>query len=242
LVDDLAKINNDGWVDGNLGVNQAISGLLRLGKRVFLTDGTVIAGQRVKLGDETSVYDVSAVSLFRGITSIVRGSFDVAVLPLRVPFCELPVFACTPGNDVTVADATTIALTPGSYGALVVGNGATLTLDPNADYTFCSIRIGRGSLVESLDRTTINVVGDVSIGAGSKVWTPPVVNDLPLILNVGGTKIKISQFAILEAAITAPLAKLKMQRQAQIYGCFCTDTLTTDKEVLLECVDTTGGP
>ena len=38
----------------------------------------------------------------------------------------------------------------------------------------------------------------------------------------------------------APTAKLKIQRQGEVHGCFCTDRLTTDKEVLLECVGTTG--
>jgi hypothetical protein len=141
---------------------------------------------------------------------------------------------------VTVPDYAMQLLAPGSYGALVVGNGATLTLDPNAVYDFCSVRVGRGAFVESSDRTTIEVVDDISVGAGSKLWTPPTANDLPLILNVGGARVRFSQGAVIEAAITAPNAKMKMQRDGELYGCFCTDRLTTDKDVLLECVDTTG--
>jgi hypothetical protein len=66
------------------------------------------------------------------------------------------------------------------------------------------------------------------------------VNDLPLEVNVGGARVRLSQAAVVEAVITAPNAKLKIQRRGSLYGCFCSDSLTTDKEVLLECVDTTG--
>ncbi|HWP65439.1 MAG TPA: hypothetical protein VNO26_05955 [Candidatus Limnocylindria bacterium] len=233
-------MNNDGVVDGNLGVNAPMAGRLRFGKRAFMTDNTTAAAQEIRLGDGSSAYDIAAVTLFRTPTAVVRGAFDLVSLPLRQPFCTLPEFTCTIGNDVQVADYNTLVLPPGSYGALVVGNGATLTLDPNAVYDFCSVRIGRGALVESSGRTTIQVVGDISVGAGTKLWTPPTVNDLPLILNVGGVRVRLSQNSIVEAAITAPNAKLKIQRGGQLYGCFCTDWLTTDKEVLLECVDTTG--
>jgi hypothetical protein len=233
-------VNNDGVVDGSLGVNAPVTGLLRFGKRVFMTDGTTAGGEQIRMGDATSVHDVLATSLFRPPTAVVRGAYQIIATPLRSPFCELPAFTCTAGNDVTVPDYGAMALAPGSYGSLVVGNGATLTLDPNAVYDFCSVRVGRGALVESSDRTTIQVVDDVTIGAGSRLWTPPTLNDLPLVLTVGGLKVRVSQSAIVEAAITAPYAKLKIQRAGQIYGCFCTDRLTTDKEVLLECVDTTG--
>jgi hypothetical protein len=139
-----------------------------------------------------------------------------------------------------VPDDTATILTPGSYGILLVGGGATLELDPNAYYEFCSVRIGRGAVVQSSGFTSIDVEGNFSMGAGSSLWTPPTVNDLPLELNVGGTRVRLSQAAVVEAVITAPNAKLKIQRQGELYGCFCSDELTTDKEVLLECVDTTG--
>jgi len=202
-----------------------------------MTDGTTAAAYQVRLGDGVSVDDILATFLFQVPTALVRGSFDRVSLPLQ-EFCELPEFMCTPGNDVTVADS--LALAPGSYGALRVGSGATVDLDPNATYTFCSVRVGRNAFVQSSDQTTIGVVGNVTIGAGSKLWTPAVVNDLPLVLYVGGTTVRLSQAAVVEAVITAPNAKLKIQRDGALYGCFCTNQLTTDKEVLLECVDTTG--
>ena len=235
-----AKVNNDSVVDGNLGVNQAVKGRLRFGKRAFVTDGHTVAGEQVRLSDEASVDDVLTINLFRGATAVVRGTLELATLPLRSPFCELPAFSCAPGNDVVAVGPGATALPPGTYGRLMVGDGAEVDLEPGGIYTFCDVRMDRGSVVQSTDRATINVVGDVTIGAGSKLWTPPTVNDLPLILNVGGRRVRISQSVVIEAAITAPQAKLKVQRGGELYGCFCTDRLTTDKNVLLECVDTLG--
>jgi hypothetical protein len=237
----MAKVNNDGVVDGNLGVNQPVKGVIRFGKNVFMTDDTTAAADEIRLGEGTSIDNLLAISLFRGLTAEVRGTIGVVSLPLRVPFCELPAFTCDPNNPVTVPEYGTMpGLAPGVYGSLLVGNGATLNLDPNAEYTFCDVRVGREARVESTDRTTINVEGDLRVGAGSRVWTPPTVNDLPLVLNVSGSLIRLSQGAIVEAAITAPDAKIKIQRSGEIHGCFCTDKLSTDKSILLECVDTTG--
>jgi hypothetical protein len=237
----MAKVNNDGTVDGNLGVNDPLRGLLKFGKTVFMTDGSTAAADRIKLGEYSSVYNLLATLLYRGLTVDIRGTVDLVSLPLRAPFCQLPTFACTPGNDVEVPEyGTMIGLAPGSYGSLMVGNGATLNLDPNAEYTFCDVRIGRGASVQSTDRTTVNVAGVFKIGAGASFWTPPTVNDLPLVLNVGGPLVRLSQGAVVEAAITAPDAKIKIQRGGAIYGCFCADKLNTDKSILLECVDTTG--
>ena len=74
------------------------------------------------------------------------------------------------------------------------------------------------------------------MGAGSRLWTPAVVNDLPVVMNVAGKLVRISQADVVEAIITAPNAKIKIQRAGQVYGCSCSDTLRTDKNVLLECV------
>lgn len=219
-------------------MNQPTVGRLRFGQRVYVTDHTVAADE-IRIGDESSVFDVLANSLFRGLTATVRGDLGIVSLPLRDPFCELPLFTCDGNAPVAVPTGTSLDLVPGSYGALVVADGAVLNLEPDEEYTFCSARIGREAVVQSVGRATINVVGDISVGAGSRLWTPEDVDDLPLILNVGGTKVRLSQAAIVEAAITAPNAKLKIQRQGEVYGCFCTDRLTTDKEVRLECVATT---
>jgi hypothetical protein len=53
---------------------------------------------------------------------------------------------------------------------------------------------------------------------------------------VGGGLVRISQANVVEAVITAPNAKLRIQRSGELYGCFCADELRTDKNILMECV------
>jgi hypothetical protein len=191
----------------------------------------------VRLGDESSVYDVDTDVLFDAPTATLRGAWGPVALPLQSPFCALPAFACTSGNDVVVAAGVTSGLSGGSYGTLTVGDGATLDLNAASIYTFCDVRVGRGATVQAPGQTTINVESNLRLGAGSRLWTPAVVDDLPLLLNVGGSLVRVSQADVIEAIITAPAAKIRLQRASELYGCFCADELTTDKNVLLSCIE-----
>jgi hypothetical protein len=148
----------------------------------------------------------------------------------------LPDFSCSPGNDLMVAPGDTVSPPPGSYGQLLVGDGATVNLVPGVPYDFWEVRIGRDASVQSSGQAIINVTGNIRMGAGSKLWTPPVPNDLPIVLNIGGSLVRISQADVVEAIITAPNAKVRIQRSGELHGCFCSDELRTDKNVLLECV------
>jgi hypothetical protein len=62
-----------------------------------------------------------------------------------------------------------------------------------------------------------------------------------LTLDVAGTKVRISQGAVVEAAITVPDGKFKIQRDGTLVGCFCADLSTTDKHVTLTCQASPGG-
>jgi hypothetical protein len=236
LVAGRASLNNDATVGGSLGANDP-NGQLRIGRRVFLADGTTAAGSIVRLGDEASVFDVSTDMLFEGPTSQIRGTRGMVTLPLVSPFCTLPQISCTPGNDLIVPAGDTASPPPGSYGRLQVGDGATLNLVPGVSYDFCDARVGRYANVQSTGQVTINVTGNIRMGAGSRLWTPAIVNDLPVVLNIGGSLVRISQADVVEAIITAPNAKIRIQRAGELYGCFCADELRTDKNVLMECVE-----
>jgi hypothetical protein len=62
-----------------------------------------------------------------------------------------------------------------------------------------------------------------------------------MILNVAGSKVRISAEAIVQAAITAPNAKVKIQRRGLLEGCFCAHQATMDKGVDLICVGSASG-
>lgn len=152
------------------------------------------------------------------------------------PFCELPQFVCG-GAAVVVGPGEAATLPAGTYGGLLIGDGGVLILDPGVAYTFCDVRVGRGAAIESAGQATINVTNNIRLGAGSRLWTPAVPNHLPLVLNVAGGLVRLSKADVVEAIITAPNAKLRIQRAGELHGCFCAEDVTTDKNVLLECIE-----
>jgi hypothetical protein len=97
-----------------------------------MPDGTAIVGDRVKIGPNSSVFDVKAnVLASRGAE--IRGSTSPATVPLADEFCRIPSFACG-GENVKLENLEVRTLFPGSYGTLLVGEGAILNLKPG-DYT-----------------------------------------------------------------------------------------------------------
>ena len=84
---------------------------------------------------------------------------------------------------------------------------------------------------------TVDVTGNVRIAAGSVLTTD---SGLPFVLNAGGTLVRISQAAYVNAAIRCPYGKIKLQRDATITGCACTGSIKTDKHVTMTCNDGTG--
>lgn len=89
------------------------------------------------------------------------------------------------------------------------------------------------SVIDSTD-VTINVEGKVQIGAGSFFGS---TSGTPLLLNVAGRVVRISQSAVVNAAILAPDAKVKIQRDGTLLGCYCARASTTDKHVTLICTE-----
>ena len=229
------KFNNDSIIVGSIGANEPFFGLIRFGKNSFMPDGTSVSAERVNVGSGTSIYQVNTTSLSQGSDATIRNGVGPVTLPLVNPFCSLPPIECN-DDDVFVDGGQNLALPAGTYGNLVMRNGAMLELsDPDGEYTFCKVKVARNAHIMGFGRPTINVAGTFAFGAGSSLTTD---GNLPVILNVAGRKVRISQSAVVYAAITAPNAKLKIQRDGALFGCYCTDNSTTDKNVSLVCVDT----
>ena len=223
---------------------------MRFGKNVFMADGGRVTADRVKVGMETSLFDVYGNDLV--MTSddiIIRGVIvsPIPSLPVMEPTCTELYLADLEGPcgapDVTVpAGAFYTNLLPGVYGKLFIQEGATLRMLDLGTYTFCSIRMDRYSSFRPAQQVTVNVVplpgtGSVSIGAGAIMTTD---SNLPFVFNVGGSLLRISQGAIVNASVRVPYGKIKIQRDGTITGCACGSEIKTDKHIALTCNDGTG--
>ena len=118
--------------------------------------------------------------------------------------------------------------------SLRVLNGATLVLEPGT-YEFCSLKMGRGAQLLTDGVTTLNVVSKVIVGSGAYLG-PAVGTGQTPALNMAGRKVRVSQGAVLHAAITAPNAKFTFGRDSTLQGCFCGSQAKSDKHITLTCV------
>ena len=238
LVNTKIKFNNDAVIIGNVGANLP-GGQVRFGRRScqgtnFATPCTgnsvSVSGDLVNVGELTSIAGSRSNRLKLGPGAVVR---NPPLLSVSLPLVNGdPALVCgaftTPtcgGPSVTVPSGGNTVINPGSYGSLLVGNGATITMGAGV-YDFCDVKIG-SSVTGNVDAgVTLNVVGKISLGSDTALVTP---TPAPFVLNSGGRLVRLSQNAILEAEVRAPLGKIKQQRASQILGCSCSDALTADK-------------
>jgi hypothetical protein len=213
-------------------VNGPLRSKFKFGKNTTMADGTSVTADTVKIGSGSSVDDVFTNNLRPSFDATIRGTVSPVTLPVIDPFCTLPEFTCGTEDVIVPIGATQLGLAPGAYGRLNVGDGATLLLPELGTYTFCSIKIGRFAQVKSPQQITINVTGKFQMGQASFLGT---TTGAPLILNSSGPLIRVSQDAVLNAAVTAPFAKFKIQRDGTLRGCLCSERFSTDKHVTLLC-------
>lgn len=205
----------------------------KFGKNSYMPDGTSISAELVKIGSGSSIDTVFTNRLRPSVEAEIRGEvLPLGELPVLNPFCTVPEFQCGTEDVVVPASTTQLGLAPGNYGDLLVGDGATLRLTEFGTYTFCSIKIGSFARVEATQQVTINLAGKFQMRQGSFFGT---TIGAPLILYSSGNLIRVSQAAVLNAAITAPYAKFKIQRRGELRGCLCSQKFTTDKVVTLIC-------
>lgn len=231
LVDTEGRFNNDGDLRGSIGANDP-NGRIQLGKGVVMADGTKITAHSVTVGNGSNVNRVVANDVQTGSGAIIRNGTALPSLPIIQPFCDLPQFACGDDAVLVAVGETSAPLPPGTYGRVRVLNGATLRLAPGV-FQFCDLKTGRGATIEAMGPVTMNVVGSVSVGTGSRLM--PSIGQPPIVMNVRGHKVRFSQNAVGEVILTAPFAKITLGRDSLVRGCFCVDTARTDKHITLVC-------
>ena len=225
------NINNDADIFGSIAAS-APGATLRISQHAFMSNGTSAIGDRVEIGDGSSIFAVRTNELHSGANVIIRsGTFAAPSLPLEAPCCPIPTFAC--GDDPVIAsNGDPVSLTPGVYGDLRVRNGGRVELAPGT-YTFCRIKTGRSAEIVPLGAVTINVEGTVKIGAESHVES--AAGQPAAQVNVAGRLIRITQGAVAQAFFAAPKAQIRVGRGATVEGGFCVGSGQTDKHITLQC-------
>jgi hypothetical protein len=233
LARDEGRLGNGATIEGDVGANDP-GGFLRLGRKTLVEDGATVAGDTVAIGNGSQVPVVEA-NVLKAPKAIV-GSVSGATLPLRDPFCPIPALECG-GPEVRVERGQSAGpLAPGSYGDVVLKNGATLTL-AGGDYQFCSLRTGRNATIQVLGsgQSTIDIAGDLRLENGSRL-APSAPASTPIV-NVGGTTADLGAQVVVEAFLSAPQADFRLGRGSTFTGAFCADRVVTGRNVVLTCAE-----
>jgi hypothetical protein len=249
LVNSKVRFNNEAVMIGNIGANLP-GGLIRFGRNSCqgmnvlspcTGNSVAVSGDKVVIGEGSSIAGSQSNQLKLGPGAVVRNPPLLSVtLPLvsadPAQVCGAFADIVCGGAPVNVPENGNAAIAPGSYGSLLVGNGATISFSAGT-YTFTDIRIGSNVTGSADEATTINVCGSFRMGSGSSLGT----SGGPFVLNSEGTLVRLSQSAYLEAEVRAPFGKIKMQRASVIEGCSCSNTMTCDKNHMNICEGGTGG-
>lgn len=227
------RFGNGATIEGDVGANDP-GGFLRLGRKTLVAEGVTVTGDVVAIGNGSQVPIVAANVIHAPKANV--GSVSGAMLPIHDPFCPIPAVECGERSVSVARGESTGPLAPGSYGDVVLENGATLTLAAGA-YRFCSLRTGRNATVEVLGpgQSTIDVAGDLRLENGSKLG-PGATASTPVV-NVGGSEAKLGAHVVVEAFLSAPAARLRLGRAGMFTGAFCADRVVTGRNVLLTCAE-----
>ncbi len=227
------RIGNASAIDGDLGVNDP-GGQVRLGREVDLADGTTVAGDDVGASNGASLFDVDASRFDPGRGVVVRGTVGTPSLPLADPFCAVPAVACGGPAVVVRRGDPPRALSPGTYGDIVLENGTRLQLAPGV-FEACSLRAGRGVQISVTGTapSAINLAGELRLENGSTLG--PVAGTATPVLDVVGDRVRLGAKARLEAFLAAPNARIRIRHGSSVTGSICSAALTTGHSVRFAC-------
>gem|GEM_PF-2360372 len=230
LADESMRIGTDSDVEqGGIVVRRADSpGLFVSGYELWI-------GQRVRVLDTGigAIADSVYVSLdavverlrsdervLRGRVGIDGGTFGagpVGVMP------DIVAAGSPEGAAVVVAPGEQVVLTAGSFRSLVVGDGATVTLEGGV-YEFDSITIGDDVIVFADDVVELRIRGGVRIGTGSVVRSLEFDDDPALVgvmLSVAGSEgIEIGMGSVVGALVVAPSGTIRFADSSIGVGSF----------------------
>ena len=231
---------------GNVGVNNPdphginhdpYAPVLSLGANgaVVMDDGSQVVADTVRLGDETSVWNLFA--------NEVQTSFNPAVLrdPPRTPFtapiiapANLP--ACPPFSpgtqNVTVPKGGPLVLAPGSYGDVRVQDNGILTLGSGI-YNFKSFNNGKKVRILTDPGTDVRVAEDMSTNDGSFVGPADCARFCVRSDNVSHNDATVSfgRNTEIHGQFYAPNGRINLGHSTDLFGRFWSDTVSSDFNV-----------
>jgi hypothetical protein len=155
-------------LSGNVGVTEQYSGTeITVGTHAFLSDGTALFGDTIRIRNHASAYDIRYNELDNDGT--VRGTEHT---PLSMPLgISLPGFPDpAPGTGKTdVRNKKSVTLGPGAYGEVIVRSGGTLVLT-GGTYHFKSLELRSGKAWMVCEgETDLIIAGRLYAGAGAFV-------------------------------------------------------------------------
>ena len=218
---------------GNVGVNEA-AGTISWGKKSFFSDGSqVTADVLSRAGKNSSLYDLFAntvVSPLGQAGSVVRndGPLLWSPLPLIQPLPPDP--SCVPGTGVLLFDkGGSQTLAPGSYGTVIVQNGATLELT-GGTYCFADLKLGRKSSVIVDGAVDVTVMGKVRAlpGAVVKPAAGSGLGATDIVFGIAGKQVKFSGKTRVSGIFYAPNALLRFGRGGFYTGQFIAEQIRSD--------------
>ncbi len=218
---------------GDVGVNDA-GGTMSWGRKSFFANNSaVVTDVLSRAGKQSSLYDLFANTVVSplaqgGATVRHVGPVPWSPLPLISPLPPAP--SCVPGGaPVTVVKNQSMTLGPGSYGSLVIQNGATLTLS-GGGYCFADVKGGRKATILAHDPVQVVVMGRFRINPGSVVG--PEANApfgaTEIQIGVAGNQVKFGHKSKIFGVFYAPNALLRFGRGGFYTGQFIAKSLRSD--------------
>ncbi len=176
-----------------------------------------------------------AVNLEAGAT--VGGSVTQQGAVPSLPPLILPTFAVSAtGPDVTVKTGKTLSLPPGSYGKLVVQNGATLNLIAG-NYKIKDVTIESDAFV-NLDAGggTLSIDVQQDFEVRERAWMA-VIGGLVenILVRVRGGNVTLKQDSMIFGTYFAPSANITLADRANLLGAFYSKNVHIGKNVTASC-------
>jgi hypothetical protein len=205
---------------GHVGVS-SVGGYLFIGQFGDFTAAGQLVADRVKIRDSTAAVRLFANTpvLLPGVTLSDGGpfSFDVPLV-LALPLPPLPVGG---HNDtpVSVAPSATAALAPGTYGDVLVGRDATLTLQGLSPASGSGRYDVRSITVAFNGKLLADNPVDVRISDRIRVLPTAVVGPSPTATALAGdVRISVAGFVAKVAHNASLRARVRAQRKISLGG------------------------
>lgn len=210
--------------------------------RVTMSQGSQLVADTLRAdntpGNPCVFWDVFANRLTGGSS---LGTINSGPTPVSMPVVTPPAFptvVCNAANPVTVLKGTATVLPPGTYGAVVVQDGATLTLQPGGLYQMCSFHTGHDVTVHVVPGTEIRILQnfeldqDTVFGEGAACSARVFVQGSGVGAN--DNTINFSKDTTVAGHFFTLGGKLNLGNETNLFGTFWANDIISDFDVNID--------